>query len=921
MALNDQYDDPPRPKAPIPKTVTQAQSGAIRSLPITKQLEGQLSYAARNNGVRVEVYSGGQDPHGVEGKTRTGSHRHDEGNSADIRLYDTTDGHKLDMTNPQDQKRMAGFVTDVVKAGATGVGAGETYMGPNGIHVGGGSAAAWGGPKARSADAPPWLKQAHADGMSSRMTPQQLADATSKLDQTRPAVTSTEATQPPGKPLSQTLTGGAPTQDQTFSLAPTSEQKPSMASAPAQQAITAATTPKATPASAAPPTFDTMAPTSNPLPKGIPVTGGTWRGVSQRYGTELPPEAVLSNAPGMVPTPRERPAGAGPNANAIAAENKAYGRGATAAPAQAAPQQQAQAPTAAAPAWPSGGAPSMSGYNPAAIMERRDGSLDTVPPPVAGASNQATPPPWPSGGAPSMGSGDSPTLEYTDPTKRAGFSQVPAPPFQPQQAPQQAQAPASAPAQRAPAQAPAGKSLGQRIIEGYGPRGQNLRAIVDPATGHEYVTGSVDGENINRDVGPLSRQTPARQAPAQPARAPATSPPATGTRAPTGPVPPAPEAAGVLAKPDTMASPYQTLDALDASRKRPNTLTELYGSQTPPTNPPAPGATFSDIANAGPGYFGPPSGTTLQGMGVPPYNVGGPGGTPLPPTRPGRGDLGPPNLLNPTGPQATGPETQTRELARAAEANYAPPPAPPGRQALGRRLGIEVPPTQPPTEIGPSSYDLRQATRPRDDTSGTGYLNKVNRVMGPFTADEAQRSRLGTGSTIADTMQGRQRQRPLEGAPGYSPGFLNPSAQSNPVEQATKNIALASEAARGGGLGAQLANSVQPQPVNMRVTPPEAQMPWSPIQLPPAAAMAVQPSTPPPSMPTPDSISALFPQNQPPQMPPPPPPMQQQATTETMPLSPFGSTPQNPNDLLQFLMNGMPGNLNWQDFNAPFTPG
>lgn len=646
------------------------------------------------------------------------------------------------------------------------------------------------------------------------------------------APTQTAAATPPGKPLSQTLTGGKATPDEAFSLAPTEQRPSSIAASPAQQAITAATTPKEPP-----PQFSTMAPTSNPLPPGIPVTGSTWRERSKNPARtdELPPQAVLSNAPGMVPLPRERPAAAGPNANAVAAEDKAYGRGAPAA-----------APTATAAA-------------PAAA---------------------------------------------------------------PQQAPQQA--PAAQPQRaQAPAAAPGGKSLGQRIIESYGPRGQNLRAIVDPATGHEIVTGSVDGENINRDIGPLSRQTPAQSAPAQRPASPARGAP------PTGPVPPAPDNAGVLTKPDAMPSPGQTLDTLDRMRTNKslggNTLTDLYKSDNAPPSfpstpntasplyqpqPKQPAATFRDIANAGPGYFKPPGGTTLQGMGVPPYNVGGPGGTPMPPPRPTPGrDLGAPvarlnlgqppqgyagslsagqpsvagpNFLDPTGPSATGPEAETRQLAQTAEANRAPQPFSPLTFDEAQRMGSALAAALvPPPPRGADRYG--QPSTPRTDY------------------------------------------RP-QGKPGYDPGFLNPSAASaTPAEQATKNIAVAAEAGRGGGIGRDLANAVQQGPVNMRTQSPEAQMPWSPIQLPPAAEMAVQPppsTMMPPSMPVSGDLSALFPQNQPP--PPPPQPVVQQPAPgqqASMPLSPFSTQPQNQDDLLQFLMNGMNNNADWQMFNQPFTPG
>ena len=161
--------------------VTEAQRGSIRSQPISDATRNQLALAANETGVRVDVGSGGQPPVGIPGVTRTGSHRHDYGGAADVVLYDAQDGHKLDMTNPADQQKMGQFVTSAVKHGATGVGAGVDYMGPNAIHIGGGSAVAWGGPDARAVDAPPWLTAAHAAGMKTQLPPDQVATAAAAL--------------------------------------------------------------------------------------------------------------------------------------------------------------------------------------------------------------------------------------------------------------------------------------------------------------------------------------------------------------------------------------------------------------------------------------------------------------------------------------------------------------------------------------------------------------------------------------------------------------------------------------------------------------------------------------------------------------------------------------------------------------------
>lgn len=147
--------------------VDQRQSG-VRSQGITDALGRQIQAAAAASGVSAEIYSGGQDE---SGPNRTGSHRHDHGNAADLKLYTVgPDGKRryLDMTNDADRVVMGKFIRESVKAGANGVGAAPNYMGANGIHVGGGSPAAWGA-GGSTANAPEWVRRAHQQGMEDRL--------------------------------------------------------------------------------------------------------------------------------------------------------------------------------------------------------------------------------------------------------------------------------------------------------------------------------------------------------------------------------------------------------------------------------------------------------------------------------------------------------------------------------------------------------------------------------------------------------------------------------------------------------------------------------------------------------------------------------------------------------------------------------
>ena len=351
---------------------------------------------------------------------------------------------------------------------------------------------------------------------------------------------------------------------------------------------------------------------------------------------------------------------------------------------------------------------------------------------------------------------------------------------------------ASRPAAQAAAVAPTGKTLGERIIESYGPRGQNLSTYVDPKTGHQFITGSVDGETINRDIGPAGR----------PAQSGATSaPPRASSRPPpTGPVPPAPEAAGTLAKPE-LGPPERTLDALNTSRQKPNALAGVYGSQTPPQNPPGP-PSLGDIAAAPATPLDvtmPRDNTKMQRLPLAPYNVGGPSGTPLPPERPGRGNLGPqpaPNFLS--APVAATPQEQDmRDRQRTADA--ARDPTAPG----GGPLAFNLPQGSPP---GPP--------RAADQYGAPG--------MPPS----------GLVKAFQDAVAG-----------AYRPGFLDPTAPAaTPQEQTMRGVGQAATTGLPFALPPPQAQQppmtpppMPPAPQQQSMLPPGVnpqwgqQMPWSPF--------------------------------------------------------------------------------------------
>lgn len=102
-----------------------------RNKPIDKRLMTVLKRAAADAGVKVLIFSGGQDAQG-SGTRRTGSTRHDNGLAADIYVYD---GKGRQLTTRGDDPLVINFVAALKRAGAQGLGAHPGYMGGKGFHV------------------------------------------------------------------------------------------------------------------------------------------------------------------------------------------------------------------------------------------------------------------------------------------------------------------------------------------------------------------------------------------------------------------------------------------------------------------------------------------------------------------------------------------------------------------------------------------------------------------------------------------------------------------------------------------------------------------------------------------------------------------------------------------------------------------
>jgi len=158
----------PLPDGDATGVVTQSQVGSskIRNQPIANDLNSILAQAGAAAGLNVNVTSGGQPPLGSGGR-RTGSTRHDNGHAADVQLS-LANGRTLSLNNPADVPLIQNFIRETKRFGATGIGAGNGYMGDNTFHIdnasqyGQGNAGFWGGQKDggtyRSRNAPKWLR-------------------------------------------------------------------------------------------------------------------------------------------------------------------------------------------------------------------------------------------------------------------------------------------------------------------------------------------------------------------------------------------------------------------------------------------------------------------------------------------------------------------------------------------------------------------------------------------------------------------------------------------------------------------------------------------------------------------------------------------------------------------------------------------
>ena len=135
-------------------------AGKIRALPISREYIERVVPAVRaiDPSLTVVITSGGQNPLGVGG-SRTGSTRHDvdhSGESGTADLVLERNGRKI--LPGQDKALYAKVMEEMAAAGFTGIG---HYAW--GIHVGGGSRAAW-GPSTTSTDLDPTFARAIKNG-------------------------------------------------------------------------------------------------------------------------------------------------------------------------------------------------------------------------------------------------------------------------------------------------------------------------------------------------------------------------------------------------------------------------------------------------------------------------------------------------------------------------------------------------------------------------------------------------------------------------------------------------------------------------------------------------------------------------------------------------------------------------------------
>lgn len=131
-----------------------ANANATRNQPLDPKLKNALSFLP-DMGVQAVVFSGGQPARGL---ARIGSHRHDNGRSADVVFM--KGGRQLDWARDEDRPIFEQIVSKAKERGVTGIGAGPGYMRQGSMHVGFGSPAVWGA-GGKGENAPDWLKSAY----------------------------------------------------------------------------------------------------------------------------------------------------------------------------------------------------------------------------------------------------------------------------------------------------------------------------------------------------------------------------------------------------------------------------------------------------------------------------------------------------------------------------------------------------------------------------------------------------------------------------------------------------------------------------------------------------------------------------------------------------------------------------------------
>jgi hypothetical protein len=140
--------------AQLPSWLRYQNQGATRNQPLSPELMKALGSFLPDMGLTMDVFSGGQPD---SGPNRVGSHRHDEGNAADV-FFDRN-GKRLSWENPDDVATFQDIVRRGRAAGITGFGAGDDYMQPGSMHIGFGAPAVWGA-GGKGSNAPDWLREA-----------------------------------------------------------------------------------------------------------------------------------------------------------------------------------------------------------------------------------------------------------------------------------------------------------------------------------------------------------------------------------------------------------------------------------------------------------------------------------------------------------------------------------------------------------------------------------------------------------------------------------------------------------------------------------------------------------------------------------------------------------------------------------------